>query len=424
MKVTQNTAESSLQPEEAVLRKLSAEGTATEASTAGKSRIIAIDLLRGVVMVIMALDHVRDYFHYEAFHFAPNDLSQTTAAIFFTRFVTHFCAPVFVFLAGTSAFLSGAKMKNKKELSVWLVKRGLWLIFLEVTLVKLAWMFKLDYGTIILVVIWALGVSMLALAAFIHLPFKALLATGALLVACHNAFDQIDMPFLPDALWKILHVPFGIIEAGGITLITGYPVLPWIGVMILGYCLGSMYIPAYPQQLRIKLLFALGVSITTAFVLIRLINWYGDPSPWETQKDIWFTLISFLNTSKYPPSLLYLCMTLGPSLIFLGLAEYARGGWSKPFVLFGRVALFYYLLHLYLIHLLATVAAVSSGFHWSDMVVKGVWINLEPQLASYGFSLPVVYLVWLLILLLLYPICKWYYGYKSTHRQHWWLSYL
>ncbi|ELR73463.1 membrane protein, putative [Fulvivirga imtechensis AK7] len=395
-----------------------------EAGSISKSRISSIDLLRGLIMIIMALDHVRYYFHYDAFHYDPADLSQTSVALFFTRWITHFCAPVFVFLAGTSAFLSGQKVKSRKALSIWLIKRGLWLIVLEFTLVKLAWMFKLDYEITLLLVIWILGISMIALAAFIHLPKYLMLISGLVIVCGHNLLDGVIPPFLPEPLWKIMHISFSSIVIGDTTVIVGYPVLPWIGLMVLGYYFGMLYKQDFGDDVRRNIIMKLGITITIFFVLLRLTNTYGEPVPWSEQESTWFTILSFLNTTKYPPSLLYLCMTIGPSLILLTLFEKADGWWAKKLVVVGRVPLFYYLLHLYLIHFLAVIAAVVMGYTWSDMVVDTMWINTEPQLHDYGFSLPFVYFVWVMVVIMLYPLCRWYHDYKNQNRDKWWLSYL
>lgn len=396
----------------------------SETKIEDKPRISSIDMLRGLIMVIMALDHVRYYFHYDAFHYDPADLSQTSVALFFTRWITHFCAPVFVFLAGTSAFLSGQKMNSKKELSVWLVKRGLWLIVLEFTLVKLAWMFKLDYEITLLLVIWALGISMIALAAFIHLPKHLMLVSGLIIVGGHNFLDGVVPAFLPEPLWKVMHISFTPMAVGDITVIVGYPVLPWIGLMVLGYYFGMLYKQGFGDDVRRNIILKLGITVTVTFVLLRLSNMYGEPVPWSEQESAWFTILSFLNTTKYPPSLLYLCMTMGPSLILLSLFESARGRWTQKLVVIGRVPLFYYLLHLYLIHILAVVAAVVMGYSWSDMVVDTMWINSEPQLKDYGFNLPFVYFVWAAVVLMLYPLCHWYHDYKNKNKDKWWLSYL
>ena len=389
-----------------------------------RKRISSIDTLRGIIMVIMALDHVRDYFHYDAFHYDPTDLTQTSVAIFFTRWITHFCAPVFVFLAGTAAFLAGNKMSGKGELSLWLLKRGFWLIVLEFTIVKFAWMFTLDYQTNLLMVIWALGVSMMVLAAIIHLADFMILALGLVIITGHNLLDNASISFIPDSLWNILHVGFSSITISDTVFIAAYPVLPWIGLMALGYYFGRLYKPAIEVEERFRVLIVLGSGLCLVFIVLRMLNSYGDVALWATDVSARVTVMSFLNTTKYPPSLLYLCMTMGPAMIVLAYLEKTNGWLNRKLTVIGRVPLFYYILHLYIIHLFAGVAAMISGLQWSDMIVKGIWINFEPQLQNYGFDLTTVYLVWILVVLILYPLCKWYNTFKSNHREKWWLSYL
>ncbi len=393
-------------------------------SLAKPNRIESIDLLRGIVMVIMALDHVRDYFHADAFLFDPTDLSQTNVPLFFTRWITHFCAPVFVFLAGTSAFLVGEK-KGLQSLSSFLIKRGLWLVLLELTVVNFAWFFNMHFNLILLVVIWALGVSMIVLAGLIHLPKKIILAIGLLLVAGHNLFDNIHVEGsgVKAVGWAILH-KFSFFPYDGFSLFVGYPLLAWIGVMALGYCFGSLYSPKTDQMVRKKMLLKLGTSAVILFVIIRLINAYGDPVPWSIQSSPIFTVLSFLNVTKYPPSLLYVLMTLGPAILFLAFAERPVATFTRPFVTVGRVPLFYYLLHLYLIHILAVIAAEATGFGWASMVSINTWVTMSKNLQGYGFNLWTVYGVWILVVLLLFPLCKWYEEHKRNHPEKWWLSYL
>jgi uncharacterized membrane protein len=383
------------------------------------ARITSIDLLRGIVMVIMALDHVRDYFHASVMFFDPADLSQTSPELFFTRWITHFCAPVFVFLAGTSAFLSGQR-KTKKQLSSFLLTRGIWLILIEFTLVNFAWSFNIKLPFIGLGVIWALGISMIALAGLIYLPLKFILAAGLIIVFGHNLLDGIHFK---NVFWSALHEPrvFRIDDSHLIRFT--YPVLPWIGIMLLGYCFGRLYTKEFTAELRKKWLLIIGTTATALFVIIRAINIYGDPESWSTQNSSTFTFLSFLNTTKYPPSLLYTLMTLGPSMIFLAFAEKPLNRFTQAITRVGRVPMFYYILHLYLIHLLAMLAAEFSGFSWSDMILqRRTWV--DPQLKGYGFSLGITYLVWIGVVLLLYPLCKWYDKYKTAHKEKWWLSYL
>lgn len=391
-------------------------------NTSTRKRITSIDMLRGLVMILMALDHIRDYFHYDAFLFDPTDLTKTNGAIFLTRFLTHFCATVFVFLAGTSAFFVGQR-RDKKSLSIWLLKRGLWLVFVEFTIIKLAWFFKLDYSVLLFMVIWILGVSMIFLAGFIHLPKKLMIVLSILVILGHNALDGV-MPegAFMSGLWSFLHV-FNVVPLGNIQLFIAYPILPWVFVMPLGYYFGELYKPSVSPEFRVKRLWQLGISITLAFFIIRFVNIYGDPYPWSPQKSFDFTVMSFFNLTKYPPSLLYLLITLGPSIIFLAVTEKWKGSFFDKLITIGRVPMFFYIIHIYFIHLLALIAAVLTGFNASDMVID-FWINEEPQLQGYGFSLWVVYLVWIALIIGLYPLCSWFNNYKSNNRDKWWLSYL
>lgn len=387
-------------------------------------RIESIDLLRGIVMIVMALDHVRDYFHADAFLYDPTDMSKTSVVLFFTRWVTHFCAPVFIFLAGTSAYLIGLR-KSKQELSLFLLKRGVWLIFLELTIVNFAWFFNIQFSLITLFVIWALGVGMIVLAGCIHLPLKLTLALGALMIIGHNALDNfhVDGDGPLSILWSVIHQFQGFSLSDSYFLFVGYPLIPWIAVMMLGYCFGTFYQASYSQEERRKILLYLGSSLVALFILIRLVNGYGDPNPWSSQSNPVFTVLSFLNVTKYPPSLLYVLMTLGPAILFLAISEKYYGSLSAKIKILGRVPMFYYLLHLYLIHLLAMTAALLTGYDASDMIFN-TWVTNSPNLVGYGFSLWVVYVVWIGVVLILYPLCKWYDTYKATQRSKWWLSYI
>ena len=386
-------------------------------------RIESIDLLRGVVMIIMALDHVRDYFHADAYLFSPTDLTQTNVPLFFTRWITHFCAPVFVFLAGTSAFLVGSR-KGKNELSAFLFKRGLWLIVLEFTVINFSWFFNVHFSFIALTVIWGLAIGMILLAAAVHLPFNMLLVLGLLLVAGHNLFDSVRIT--GDAtianVWAVLHVP-DVFQLGHFKFFTGYPILPWAGIMILGYCFGTLYKPSFDALKRKKILLQLGSGMILLFVVIRFINSYGDPHPWSVQSNAVFTFLSFINVTKYPPSLLYVLITLGPSMIFLALSEKMIGQFSQYIIALGRVPMFFYIIHIYFIHILALMAAIATGYSASDMTFT-TWVTDSVNLKGYGFNLGVTYLVWASVVLVLYPVCLWYDRYKTSHKEKWWLSYL
>jgi uncharacterized membrane protein len=397
---------------------------ASPGSSLKSSRVVSIDFLRGVVMIIMALDHVRDYFHRDAFLYSPTDLTQTNGILFFTRFITHYCAPVFVFLAGISAFLYGSK-KTKRELSRYLVTRGIWLVLIELIVISLAQTFNPTYPMFNLQVIWAIGISMIVLSGLIHLNRIWILAIALLLIAGHNLLDQVH--FTGNGswafVWALLHEP-NVFVFGNIKVLVHYPLLPWIGVMALGYYFGELYRKNYDTEKRSRVLLFTGVSCIVLFVFLRFLNSYGDVSHWTFQKNVFFSLLSFLNVTKYPPSLLYVLITLGPGMIFLAFAE-------KPLILiqekisvFGKVPFFYYVLHIFLIHFLAVAGAVLSGYRWSDMILK-TRVNSTAELKGYGFNLMTVYVLWFAVILLLFPLCQWFAAYKTKYQStKWWLPYL
>jgi uncharacterized membrane protein len=381
-----------------------------------KPRIQSIDLLRGLVMVIMALDHVRDFFH-QSGGIDPTDLTRTNTGLFATRWITHFCAPVFMFLSGTSAFIAGQK-KTKKELSVFLLTRGLWLIFLELTIVGFGWSFDLSLEHFGLLVIWALGASMIVLSLLIWLPLPAILLIGLVLVCGHNTLDNVHVTgnSFKALGWEMLHEQ-GAVTLKGVNIFVMYPIMPWVGLMALGYCLGSLYKAEMDPAKRKKILITLGLGVIVLFIALRFSNWYGDHALWSKQPTAMFTLLSFLNTSKYPPSLLYIAMTIGPSLLFLAFTENAMNRFANIIKVFGRVPMFYYLCHLYLIHIGGMILFFSQGFKMSDLGDFG-----PPP--DYGLKLPWVYLVWIGVIVILYFPCRWYDKYKSSHKENKWLSYL
>jgi uncharacterized membrane protein len=379
-------------------------------------RLESIDLVRGLAMVLMALDHLRDHLHRGAFLYDPTDLSRASAALFLTRWVTHFCAPVFVFLAGTGAFL-WARGKPQGGTSRYLLTRGLWLIVLELTVINWEWMMGVQFHSLQGQVIWALGWSMVVLAALVHLPLVATVAFGALMIAGHNLFDGVD----PAALgafafaWRALHVPGPIEWTRGHSFLVIYPLVPWLGVMAVGYGFGTLY--AQSPAARRGSILALGGLLTAAFVGLRALDAYGDPGTWSPQPDHLFTVLSFLNCQKYPPSLLYLLMTLGPALVLLGWLEGGIPRLLKPLIVFGRVPLFYYIVHLAVIDVLTVVGAlVEYGRDTTRAFAHG-----PPT--DFGFSLGVVYLVWMGLVAALYPLCRRYAGLKARSRSRW-LSYL
>ena len=393
----------------------------TYMTTLTKPRIQSIDLLKGLVMVIMALDHVRDYFHYSAFFFDATDPTQTTWPIFFTRFITHFCAPAFSFLAGTSAFMIG-KRKSPSELSSFLFKRGLWLVFVEIIIINFAWKFDLNFTHIGLQTIWSLGISMIVLAGLIHLPKKLILAFSLVIIFGHNLLDNIH--FDGSYLWSMLHErqKFEFVE--GHTVVFAYSLLPWIAVMSLGYCFGSLYDSSFDTQKRKRILNSLGLGSLALFFILVALNIYGDPVRWTNYSDTSKTIMSVFNVYKYPPSLLYLLITLGCTFLFLANAEKLKGKVVNFFCVFGRVPFFYYILHLYLIHFIAIFAAEFTGYGWEIMVSMPTFITRVEALKGYGFNLITVYVIWIFVIILLYPLCKKFDKYKQSNKEKAWLSYL
>jgi uncharacterized membrane protein len=385
-----------------------------------KTRIESIDLLKGLVMIIMALDHVRDYFHYSAFFFDPTDPIKTTLPIYFTRFITNFCAPAFSFLAGLSAFMVG-KRKSKNELSQFLIKRGLWLIFAEIVILSFAWQFDSNFSLLGLQVIWVLGISMIFLAGLIHLPLNYLLVFSCVCIFGHNLLDTVH--YDGSMLWSFIHEQQFFPNIANRTIVFAYPILPWFAVMSLGYYFGSFYDSSIEPQRRKKIFNIIGISAWILLLILRFTNIYGNLLPREDYGNFSQNLISFLNLTKYPPSLSFLLLTLGATLLFLANTEKLKGRIVDFFCVFGRVPFFYYIIHVYLIHLFALIAAQVTGFGWKTMILKTpVWFS--PDLKGYGFSLPIVYLVWIGVIVILYPICKKFDRYKQGNKDKWWLSYL
>ncbi|HKP64956.1 MAG TPA: heparan-alpha-glucosaminide N-acetyltransferase domain-containing protein [Polyangiales bacterium] len=374
-------------------------------------RLQSIDMLRGLVIVWMVLDHTRDFF--TRVRFEPTDLAHTTPALFMTRFITHFCAPVFIMLAGTSAYLASARL-SRPQLARFLLTRGLWLIVVEFTLVNFAWNFNFAYKLgLIMQVIWAIGASMCVLAGLVFLPLPLIAALSLLLIGLHNLLDPIHASALGDwaSLWRVLH------EQGPIT--TGlvlYPLVPWIGVMAGGFALGPLFSLPAPQRRRALL--AMGAAACLLFVVLRAPNLYGDPAPWSVQRDATFSLLSFLNVTKYPPSLLYLLVTLGPALLALAWFEGMQGRVVALLATFGRVPLFAYVVHLTLVHALAGLFGFASGF--GSAILRNLFVFYP---TGYGTGLAGVYTAYAIVLLLLYPACRWFAGVKRRHSAAW-LAYL
>ncbi len=395
----------------------------------GKSRIESIDVLRGIVMVIMALDHVRDYFHISANVDDPLNLSTTTPILFFTRWITHFCAPVFVFLSGTSIYLQSLR-KSKKELGVFLLKRGLWLILAEWILVGLAWTFDPFFHIIPFQVIWVIGISMVLFGILIMLriSYNIILATGILIVAGHNLLDFIEASpgFTTNFWWDLFHIgKFAQYQyAPGHVALIIYPFPAWTGVMMLGYCTGILFTSKYTEVRRKKFLIRSGITLIIIFIVVRFTNMYGDPVDWSVQKNGFYTFLSFINTFKYPPSLLYLCMTIGPALILLAYIEKFKNRFTDSMVVFGKTAFFYYIIHIFLIHIFASIAFFAREHTFSDAFTIAERTPFLFVIPGEGLSLAWVYLIWITVVIILYPICKIYNNYKYSHKEKWWLSYL
>lgn len=399
-----------------------------------KRRVDSVDLLRGVIMVIMMLDHTRDFVHYASSSFDPGNVAKTWPLLFFTRWITHFCAPLFVFLAGTGAYLQQMRGKSKSELSRFLLTRGLWLIAVELIVLRPIIMFNFDYAGLFgfLQVIWAIGWCMIVLAAVIHLPMRAIVTLSVAVIALHNTLDGIQVrswqgpgtpvPGFGATLWHIFHIP-GVIfpfGASGPPALVLYPLIPWFAVMSAGYALGALY--RLDEAKRRRILYRLGAGITFGFVVIRGINVYGDPSTWSHQPTATMTAVSFLAATKYPASLLYLMMTIGPALIFLGFFdERRRGALSRIAITYGRVPLFFYVGQWITAHTLALIAGKIAG-HPTDYLFNNIAFG-PPWTPGSGFGLGMTYFLWILGVTLLYPLCKWYAGVKARRRD-WWLSYL
>ena len=399
-----------------------------ERSSEPAPRFSSIDALRGLVMILMALDHVRDFFHLGAMSFSPTDLTKTTPLLFFTRWITHFCLPVFMFTAGAGAFLWWRRSnRNRRQLSRFLWTRGLWFVFLELTVMQLAYNFNASpHLLVLLLILWIFGICMILMAALIFLPATWLLVFSASVIALHNSLDGLSASQFGSSawLWNLLHQP-GVINLAGHPVLVSYTLLPWLGVMAAGFCFGDVLIqePLVRQQFMRKI----GFGLVIAFMVLRTINRYGDPVPWTSQKSVVLTVLSFLNCTKYPASLDFLLMTLGPALLLLAYLDRHPPAIVNPLVIFGRVPLFYFVLHFYLIHALAVLMAwfrygsAAFSFMLNSLPSMGGPRQLFP--AHFGYSLLSTYLIWILAVVSLYPLCRWFAKLKARRRS-WWLSYL
>ena len=388
-----------------------------------KNRIQSIDLLRGIVMIVMALDHCRDFLHIGNYiDQDPLDFETTTPFLFLTRWITHYCAPVFVFLSGTSIFFMSQR-KSKTELFRFLFTRGLWLIIMELTIINWGWAGNLSYAFAGLQVIWAIGISMVFFSGLIFLPGRILAGLGLLIVFGHNLFDSFDFLATDDFsgfMWALLHTTHIFKVSPTFSFAVFYPFVPWLGLMICGYGLGQLYAPTVDRETRKRILLYLGFGCILLFLALRSGNFYGDSFHWKHQATSIFTLLSFVDTTKYPPSLLYMLMTIGPALIFLAVAENLKNALTKIIVVFGRVPFFYYILHLYLFHFMAVLWYLYIGNSLNDLHHQ----NFGGFPDGFGLELGWVYLAWFSGVTLLYFPCRWYDSYKTRHPEKRFLSYL
>ncbi len=397
----------------------------TELSTSltQKERITSIDMMRGIVMIIMALDHTREFFHVDAQLANPTDLSQTTTILFFTRWITHFCAPTFVFLSGLSAGLS-LKRKTKKELSWFLFTRGFWLVIIEVVVMRFGFTFNLYYDVIFFEVIYTLGASMMVLSLLVYLPQKIVLGIGLVLIFGHDALNSIQLTPQDSGytLWTLLQRPgfVGFDETHG--AFVSYPLIPWLGIMLAGFGVAKLY-TNYTTERRENILRYSGLTAIALFIIIRFTNVLAPLDAWSVQENAWFTFLSFINCTKYPVTLLFTLMILGPVLIILSFIERSNGWIAEKTTVIGRVPLFYFIVHFYLLH----IAALVTHLIISGKSITEIDFHLSAGLGGIapgvGYSLIWTYIVWIALIILLYPVCRWYNNYKSKHA-HWWLSYL
>lgn len=384
-------------------------------------RITSIDLTRGIVMIIMALDHVRDLIYVNATQ-NPTIIATTTPALFFTRWITHLCAPTFVFLAGVSAYRYLKKRDDLAQTRSYLLTRGFWLIIVDFTFLNFGMFFDAGFHTLLFEVISAIGFGFIILSLLISLPSKTIGIIGLVIICCHNLLPLI--PFSEGsairAFLQPLFAPAVFLLGTGRILIWGYPPVPWLGVLLAGFGTGNLF--ELPDNIRVKRFLQIGGSALLLFVVVRVINIYGDPLPWASQKDNVYTFLSFMNVTKYPPSLLFCLATLGITFLMLALTEQITGRWTNAVLVYGRVPLFYFVVHFYLIHIILLIILFAQGFTWSQLDFSSGALG-RPKDAASGVSLGMVYLYWIAVVLIMYLPCRWFGQYKATHSQRW-LKYL
>nr|WP_214456825.1 heparan-alpha-glucosaminide N-acetyltransferase domain-containing protein [Flavihumibacter fluvii] len=385
-------------------------------------RYHSIDIVRGLVMIIMALDHVRDLMHVNSITQSPTDLTTTTPQLYFTRWITYLCAPIFVFLAGTSAYVS---LKSKNDLTFTkkhLLKRGLWLLILEFTVVNFALFFDVGFHTILFEVIASTGIGCIILSLLLRVPSRYLGFLGLIIIFSHNLAPLV--PFAENSILKIILMPFfspGVIPLfSGKVFVMGYPPIPWFGIMLVGYACGQFF--EMPDEKRKKLFSKIGISALILFLAIRYINMYGDSIQWSAQRNSLYTFLSFMNVTKYPPSLVFCLITLGIMFLLIAFAETFNKSFQRFCSVYGKVPLFYFVAHFYLIHFLTLAVLAFQGFHWSQLEFQTGTFGRPKDIES-GLKLWAIYLVWIGVVILLYRPCKWLGEYKATHNK-WWLRYI
>ncbi len=383
-------------------------------------RVIAIDVTRGLVMVIMALDHVRDLLHTPALTQSPTDLATTTPEIFLTRWITHLCAPTFVFLSGTSAYLSLRK-RNDTSARRFLLKRGVVLILLEVTIVNFAFWFDIPFQSLLLQVIFAIGGGLVILSFLATLPVRWIGIIGLVILFGHNAL-QLVPTFTNPAVrlgWALLFRADFFPVSPTFALLVAYPLIPWLGIMLAGFATGPLM--ERPVEQRKRLWLRIGLGVLALFIVLRFLNGYGDPAPWAAQKTGLFSFLSFINLTKYPPSLLYDLALLGLMFLILSIADGANNAVTRWLTVYGKVPMFYYIIHWYLVHLSMLAMSFLQGYSWAD--IPSGPINFGRPNGA-GISLAGVYVVWIGLVLLLCPLCQWYGRYKAAHTEIGWLRYV
>ncbi len=386
------------------------------------NRIRSIDFTRGLVMVIMALDHTRDLMHVSSLTQNPTDLATTTPILFFTRWITHLCAPIFVFLSGTSAYLSFQNKKDAAQSKRFLLTRGLWLIVLEFTVINFGLWYDLHFRMLIFQVIAAIGFGFIILALLLKLSSGTIGIIGLVIISCHNLLQGVSLgkgstlQIISSALFS----PNAFQVSPNFIFIMGYPIIPWLGIMLTGFAAGKFFMLS--NEKRKSFFLKTGCIALALFTVLRFADFYGDPSKWSVQKNTLFTFLSFINTTKYPPSLLYSLMTLGSMFLILYFSDRVKNKFTDIVSVYGKVPLFYYLVHWYIIHTTMLAMVFLEGFHWSDLVFGS--FNFGRPAKGSGVHLGTIYLIWFVIVMLLYPLCKAYGKYKATHTKNKWLRYL